>query len=32
MKAPSRSWRLELMGFYLAPAGAVGKAASRDKN
>jgi hypothetical protein len=32
MNAPSRSWRLELMAFYLAPAGAAGKAASGDKN
>jgi hypothetical protein len=32
MKAPSRSWRLELMGEYLALAEAAGKTASDDKN
>jgi hypothetical protein len=32
MKAPSRSWRLELMGSNLALAGPPDKAASDDKN
>jgi len=32
MKAPSRSWRLELMGFNLALARPPDKSASDDKN